>query len=177
MLNMLWQILGFFVVTMMLLTSLSRVPCAPQDVKDRIVKATNTLVGPPGPTVTQEKIVGALLELLDVAATITPDNQYREEIRYRIQVAKDLIKKDSLFNDKARQYLSFAYRMMTDGKKYEKPKELDEFITAAELQEKSLRYTRNLVAKAIESLGAGNEGETARLLLELVLMTITPVTG
>jgi hypothetical protein len=67
--------------------------------------------------------------------------------------------------------------MMTEGKKYEKPKELDEFITAEELREKSLRYMRNLTAKAIESLEVGNEGGSAKLLLELVLMTITPVRG
>lgn len=67
--------------------------------------------------------------------------------------------------------------MMTNGKKYEQPKEFEEFVTPRELQEKSLKYAKGLVDKALASLAAGNEGEAARLLLELVLMTVTPVLG
>jgi len=65
--------------------------------------------------------------------------------------------------------------MMTNGRKYEWPKELEKFVTPGELQEKSLKYIRGLVDKARTSLEAGKQGKTARLLLELVLMTETPV--
>jgi hypothetical protein len=157
--------------------SLWGVSVAQDDTKSRILKATNTLIGPPDPSMTREKITIVLLELLDLAAAITPDNQYRQEIRSRIDVAKDLIKKNSIFNDKAHQYLSFAYRMMTNGKKFEPPKELEEFVTPAELQEKTQKYMKGLVAKTLQSLEAGDAGETARLLLEMVLMTLTPATG
>jgi hypothetical protein len=169
--------LSLFVVTVMSFAILSGAPAPQEDMKDRIIKATKTLAGPPDPSATKEDIVSALLELLDIAAAIVPDNQYKEEIKYRIDVAKDLIKKDSLFNEKARQYLSFAYRMMTNGKKFEKPKDLEEFVTPAELQEKSIKYVKSLVDKALGSLRAGNKGETAKLLLELVLMTVTPIAG
>ena len=156
---------------------LSSVSAAQDPYKSRIVKATDVLAGPPDPSMTREKFTTVLLELLDLAAAITPDQPYGQEIRSRIDVAKDLIKKDSIFNDKARQYLSFAYRMMTNGKKYESPKDLEEFVTPAELQEKTHRYMKGLVASTLQSLEAGDRGQTARLLLEMVLMTMTPVTG
>jgi hypothetical protein len=169
--------LSLLMVTMISFASFSGTQAPPEDTKDKILKAAETLVGPADPSVTKEKIVSAILELLDISAAIIPDNEYKKDIIYRIDVAKDLIKNDSLFDDKARQYLSFAYRMMTNGKKYEKPKELEEFVTPAELQEKSMKYAKSLVDKALVSLEAGNKAETARLLLELVLMTVTPVSG
>ena len=157
--------------------SLSGALVAQDDCKSRILKATNALIGPPDPLMTREKITVVVLELLDLAAAMTPENEYRQEIRSRIDVAKDLIKKDSIFNDKARQYLSFAYRMMTNGKKFEPPKELEEFVTPAELQDKTQRYLKGLVARTVQSLEAGDTKETARLLLEMALMIATPVTG
>ncbi len=166
-----------FAVLGMLFTFLAGAQTALEDTKTRIIEATQIFFGSPDPAITKEKIVNALHELLDIAASITPDSEYKEEIKYRIDVAKDLLKNDSIFNPKARQYLSFAYRMMTDGKKYEKPAELDEFVTPAEAEEKGRKYAQKLVDEALSHLEEGNKGETARLLLELVLMIVTPISG
>jgi len=148
-----------------------------EDIKTRITEATQTFLGPPDPSITQEKIVNALHEILDIAASINPESEYKDEIKYRIDVAKELLKNDSIFNPKARQHLSFAYRMMTNGKKYEKPEELDEFVTPAEAEEKARKYAQKLVDEAIVHLENDNAGETSRLLLELVLMIVTPISG
>ena len=150
---------------------------ASQDTKARIEEAASIFSGPADPTITKAKILNALLELLDLSASLTPKSQYKAEIMYHIDVAKDLFQKESIFNEKARQYLSFAYRMMTNGKKYERPKELDEFVTPAEAQEKGQKYAQKLVEQALANLEVKNEGETAKLLLELVLMIVTPVSG
>lgn len=150
---------------------------APEDTKARIIEASQTFLGPTDPSITQEKIVNALNELLDIAASINPEFEHKDEIKYRIDVAKDLLKNSSIFNDKALQYLSFAYRMMTDGKKYEKPEELDEFVTPAEAEEKARKYAKKLIDEALVHLEDGNVGETAKLLLELVLMIVTPISG
>jgi hypothetical protein len=42
-------------------------------------------------------------------------SQYKDEITHHVEVAKELIENTSLFNDKARQYLSLAYRMTSPG--------------------------------------------------------------
>jgi hypothetical protein len=148
-----------------------------QDAKARIKEASGIFLGSADASVTKEKILSALLELLDVTASMTHESQYNAEIKNRIDVAKDLFQKESIFNEKARQYLSLAFRMLTDGKKYEKPKELDEFVTPAEAQEKARKYAIELVDKALACLDDGNELETAGLLLELVLMIVTPISG
>jgi hypothetical protein len=148
-----------------------------QDTKARIKEASSIFLGSADPSITKAKILSALVELLDVSASMTHESQYNTEIKYRIDVAKDLFQKESIFNDKARQYLSFAYRMLTDGKKYERPKELEEFVTPGEAQEKARKLANELVDKALASLEDGNELGTAKLLLELVLMIVTPISG
>jgi hypothetical protein len=171
------SVLCLMIITGMTVPNVSASPLVQDDVKSRIISTTNTLTRRQDPPLTMETIVGSVLELLDLSAAVTPDNQYKAEIQNRIAVARDRIKDLSLFDDKARQYLSFAYRMMTDGRKYEMPKELDEFVTPAELQEKTLRYVDRLVTQSLEALEAGNSQDSARLLLEIVLMTITPHQG
>jgi hypothetical protein len=169
--------LSLVFITGMIFSCLSEGPAAQDDTKEKIAKVTNTLTGQTDTPVTMEIIVDSLLELMDLSAAITPDNQYKEEIVSRIGVAKDLIKDGSIFDDKARQYLSFAYRMMTNGKKFEMPKDLEEFVTPAELQEKSLKYMKSLAARCLQSYEDGDKQETAKLLLEIVLATITPHPG
>jgi len=154
-----------------------RGPASVADYKDRILKATAPFLGPPDPALHLDRIAGMLAETLDLVVELTPDNRYKPEIKSRIDVGKELITTRSIFDEKARQYLSLAYRMMTDGKKFEPPKELDEFVTIAEFQVKLQKYMKDLVANSIRELEAGRRGETARLLLEIVIMTMTPLKG
>jgi len=156
---------------------LSAGTAAPEDTKARIKGASGIFLGATDPSVTSAQVLKSILELLDITAVLTPDSQYKKDIQYRIDVAKELFQKESMFDEKARQYLSLAYRQMTNGKKYEKPKELDEFVTPAEAQEKAQKYGRKLVEEACSRIDAGQPGEAARLLLELVMMIVTPISG
>jgi DNA primase len=145
-----------------------------KDPKARIVEASNVLFST---SATKETLVNSLVQLLDVVVTLTSNSKYKDEIGQRIDIAKDLIKDESLFNDKARQYLAFAYRMITNGQKYQNPKELDEFVTPSEAQDKAMKYAKKLIAKALTELELGHKENAARPLLELVLMVITPISG
>ena len=164
-------------VVFVLLVLVSAAPVAAQDAAAKIKAASAVLLGPPDATVTQADVVKALVELMDVAVFISGESPYTQEIHERINVARDLMMKTSIFNDKARQYVSFAHRMLSGGKKYEKPKELEEFVTPQELQEKSRKYGASLADGALAELGRGRKLEAARLLLELVLAVVTPVSG
>ena len=163
--------MGFLVI--MAIAGLSKAWHGLEDTKTKINEACDVFFNP-GASPTQENIVDSLSQLLDIAVSITT-SEYKEDIKYRIEVAKELFKDESLFNEKSRQYLSFAYRMMTNGQKFQTPKELDEFVTPDEAQEKAMKYTRNLMDKALVELDAGNPGVTAKLLVEFVLMIVTPV--
>ena len=160
-----------------LFLSLSGTPANAQDTAARIKEATSIFVGTPDPSVTPAQVRTALLAVLDITASVCPASPHQAEILDRIGIARELIGKDSIFNDKARQYLAFAYRMLTDGKKYEPPADLDQFVTPSEAQEKARAHAARLVEAAVGDWNGGRPAETARQLLELVLMIVTPIKG
>lgn len=171
---MIKRISCFSIITAMLIASLSGSLVDLKDTKTRIIEASTALFDS---SATKETIVNSLIQLLDVAVTLTSTSKYKDEIRHHIDVARNLIKNDSIFNEKARQYLSLAYRMITNGQKYQKPEELDEFVTPSEAQEKAIKYARGLIEKALAELKSDRKEDTAKVLLELVLMIITPISG
>jgi hypothetical protein len=150
---------------------------AQDDVRGRLVGATNALMGRGATPPNLEDFERSIRDLMDLAAAITPDNQYKAEIQSRLAVARDRVRDYSLFDAKARQYVSFAYRMMTNGRRYETPAELSQFVTPAELQEKTLRHIDSLVTQSLRSVDAGHRQDAARILLEIVLLTMTPSPG
>ena len=145
-----------------------------EDIEARLIKASNDLFDS---SPSKEKMVNSLIDFLDITLSLTASSKYRDEIKHHIDVAKELFKNSSIFNDKARQYVSLAYRMVTEGVKYQKPPELDEFITPAEAQEKALKYAKKLVEHARTSVRNGKDGNAAKLILELVLLIVTPISG
>jgi geranylgeranyl pyrophosphate synthase len=145
-----------------------------KDVKARIKEATDVFFGQ---SANKNTLVNSLIILINVVADLSSSSKYKDDIKYRIDVAKELIQNESLFNEKARQYLRFAYREITNGKKFQTPEELDVYVTPQEAQEKALKYSKELVKKALSELDSGHHEEAARLILELVLMIVTPQTG
>lgn len=163
-----------YIFTAISITSLLGVFIRAEDIESRITKASDKLFGP---ATSKEQMVDSLVEYLDITLSLTASSKYRDEIKHHIDVAKDLFKNSSIFNDKARQYVSLSYRMVTEGVKYQKPDELDEFITPAEAQEKAMKYAKKLIKDALISVKQGNVGKAARLILELVLLVVTPLAG
>jgi hypothetical protein len=170
------KIIVLFLIPIVLFSSNTTLCTEKENIKDKIIQAVDIWFNP-GPSVKMENMLDSLFQLLDIAGSITTAVEYKEDINYRIDVAKELFKEDSIFNEKARQYLSFAYRMMTNGKKYQKPEDLDVFVTPDEAQQKAVKYAKNLIEKALSELDAGHPGETAILLLEMVLMIVSPIEG
>jgi len=164
------------VIMLMVVSTLWGTLMGSEDTKAKIIEASEVFFNPDAAP-SKDIILDSLFQFLDISASITTAAEYKDDIKYRIDVAKELFKDDSLFNEKARQYLSFAYRMMTNGQKYEKPEELEVFVTSAEAQEKAMKYAKMLVEKALSELDDGHPGETAKILLELVLMIVSPVSG
>ncbi|MGD8539462.1 MAG: hypothetical protein PVI66_12160 [Candidatus Aminicenantes bacterium] len=144
------------------------------DIESRIIKTSDKLFGP---ATSKEHMVDSLIEFLDITLSLKASSKYTDEIKHHLDVAKDLFKNSSIFNDKARQYVALAYRMVTEGVKFQKPAELDEFITPTEAQEKASKYAKKLVEDACTSVRKGKDGNAAKLILELVLLIITPVSG
>jgi hypothetical protein len=162
------------VITVIFFSILSLGFLVGEDIETRIVKTSQQLFGP---SASPENLVDSLIEFLDITLSLTASSKHRDEIKHHVDIAKELIREKSIFNEKARQYLSFAYRMVSNGVKFQAPPELDEFVTPAEAQEKALKYCKKLVADARARVREGEPIEAAKLILKLVLMVITPVSG
>jgi hypothetical protein len=171
---MIKKISCFFIILAVLIASSSGAFVDMPDPKAVIIEAANALFKPPA---SQEILVDSLTQLLDVAVFLTSGSLHKDEITRHIEIAKDLIRDSSLFNEKARQYISLAYRMITNGQKYQRPAELDEFVTPKEAQQKAMKYAKNLIEKSLSELEAGHKEGAAIPLLELVIMVITPLSG
>lgn len=161
------------VSTCMLAAAITLACYGAEDTDARIAKASERLFS----SASQEAIGASLSEFLDITLTLAASSEHREEIKHHIDTARELILEKSIFHEKARQYLSFAYRMVSNGQKFQAPPELDEFVTPSEAQEKAIKYCRKLIADARSHVRKGEEIEAARMLLGLVLMIVTPVQG
>jgi hypothetical protein len=166
--------LSLIIFTIILFASSFGILIEAEDIDARITKAANVLSNP---ATSKEKMINSLVEFLDITIYLTASSKYRDEIKHHLEIAKDLFKNSSIFNDKAHQYISLAYRMVTGGVKYQKPPDLDEFITPAEAQEKGLKYSKKLVEEARASVIQGNNGIAAKHILKLVLLIVTPIKG
>jgi hypothetical protein len=160
----------------LLLIFLSHVeaPAAPGDVGKKIEQAARVLLGD---SASREEIVQALIQIIDCAAALSEESRYTEEIRTQLGIAKNEFSQKSLFSDKGRQKLAFAYRMLTNGQKYQTPRELDDFVTPDQAMEKARIYAGKLVKRALEDYKAGNHPQSAKKLVELALMIVTPMSG
>lgn len=143
-------------------------------VEKKIVELTNALFEG---SVGRDEIADNLNQLLDVVVSLSASSQYHDKIKYHVNVAQDLLKNDSIFNDKARQYMSFAYRMLTNGVKFKKPEELDVFVTPEEAAEKGMRYSKSLIENTLSALKEDQNEKAAAQLIAFVLMIVTPMDG
>ena len=144
------------------------------EIKLQIEQAVKVLLGE---SASPGGIVGALGQLLDCSAALAEGSQYNDEIKHHLRVAKEEFSNKSIFSDKGRQYLALVYRMMTEGRKYQPPAELDEFVTPKEGREKARQYGRKLVESALADLSEGKLEPAALALVELVLLIVTPMSG
>ena len=109
----------------------------------------------------------ALLRLLDVSILVLPKSEQAGDVRKSLEEARAEFKDHSPLSDDAYQHLARAYRVLNGGKDFQFPR-------ADSFEEAGARI-QDLLAAAIMSLKQNNEGPTCRLLLESVLMIITPI--
>ena len=144
------------------------------DLESQIKEATRLLLGN---AASQEELVQALAQLIDCASILSAESKYAAEIKIQLDIAKTEITQKSLFSDKGRQKLAFAYRMFTEGKQYQPPEELNDFVTPQQATEKAKNYIEKLVNNTLKDYKAGNHLQVAQNLVELVLMIVTPIQG
>lgn len=144
-----------------------------QDIEKKILAVKDILFKQAS---SKEDIKPALFQLLDIAIAIMPKSEYSNEFVRKIKVAKSELD-EHFFNEKGRQYLSLAYRIVNSGKRYQFPEELETFKVEAEFMAKAKKVVEGLFDSAITNYKSGNNEHAVKSLLEVVIMIVTPISG
>jgi hypothetical protein len=114
-----------------------------------------------------EQIQGALIRLRDAALLTLPQSEQAADARKKLEAARAELKDRSPFSEKGYQFLDQAYRALNAGKGFQFPDVHSIEEAKAQIQ--------SLVAASVAGLKKGPGGPTSRLLLECVIMVVTPM--
>lgn len=145
---------------------------ASTDPETMITHARSVILGPQG---SRDAMLDALVELLDATLLVLPETSYAGEFRSRIEAVRKLLGDGALFSDKVRQYLGLTYKLVTGGKAWQIPQEMQGPYREADTMEQARKAGGRLFDSALAERKAGRNEQCVRYLLEVVLMVITPV--
>jgi hypothetical protein len=127
------------------------------------------------PHFSRDAITNSLSDALGAALLILPDTaDYAADFKARIETVRKMFDNKELFSDKGRQYLGLAYQMVNGGKSWQLPEEL-KASDANRGIERASEICQSLLDSAQAELKAGQKEKAVRLLLEYVILVITPV--
>ena len=126
------------------------------------------------PHFSRDAITNSLADALGAALLILLETDYADDFRARIETVREMFEDEVLFSDKGRQYLGLAYQMVSGGKSWQIPEELKTHDAKKGI-ELSVEICQNLLDSALAELKAGRNEKAVRLLLEYVILVITPI--
>ena len=135
-----------------------------EDVQKMIRTASTVLLGG---SASDDQMRGALTQLLDAAILTIPKSEHAAAVRSNLEAARSELIAGSFFSEEGHQQLALAYRALSGGKPFEFPDV--HTIEAAKV------HIEKLVASSVDSIKKGQEGLASRLLLECVIMVVTPM--
>ena len=127
------------------------------------------------PELPREAVTRALADALSATLLILPKTDYADEFKSRIGTVRKMFEEGALFEDKARQYLGLAYRLVSGGGTWKIPAELKAADTARKGIEKAIEISAKLLDSALADRKAGRNVEACRALLDFVILVITPI--
>jgi len=121
-------------------------------------------------TSSQEQIRDALILLLDAALVTLPQTGSAADARSDLEAARGELKSVSIFSEKGYQRLSLAYRALNSGRSFQLPDR-----TTVHSIDEAKAHIQKLLTGAVASLKYENAGQTSKLLVESVIMVVTPI--
>jgi hypothetical protein len=135
-----------------------------EDVPKMIQTASGVLLDR---SASEDQIRDALVRLLDAAVLTLPQSAPAADARSNLESARTEFKDHSVVSEKGRQHLILAYRALNAGKDFQFP----EIHSIDEARD----HAQKLVAASIASLKKGQGALACSLLLECVIMVVTPI--
>lgn len=127
------------------------------------------------PDFSRDEITRALAEALDATLLIVPESEYAAELKSRVATVRKMFVEGALFEDKARQYLGLAYKMVTGGKSWEVPEELRSAYREAAIMDRAKKICVGLLDSSLAEHRAGRNERAVRDLISFVIFVITPI--
>jgi hypothetical protein len=114
-----------------------------------------------------KQMQGALVRLLDAAILTLPQSVQTADATSNLEAARAEFKNHSVFSETGYRHLSQAYRALNAGKDFQFP--------SVHSMEEARTHIQKLVNASVDSLDKGQSGLASRLLLESIIMVITPI--
>jgi hypothetical protein len=157
----------FMVITLVALLSVcTRAATDTGEIEAKIKLAVDYLLAPGGPGEDAKAGFKLLIEVIEMAA---PETEFPAEFRKKISKAKKLFDSTSIFNQEAISLIKDSYLLAHSGKKFQMPDNISSIKQAKE-------YAQKRIEEARKYLKQGKSGVCAKILLEIALMIVTPVT-
>jgi hypothetical protein len=127
------------------------------------------------PHFSREEVTKAMIDALDASLLILPQADYAAELKSRVATVREMFAKGAIFEDKARQYLGLAYKLVSDGQAWAVPEELKSKYRDAEITDPAKKICVALLDESLVELKAGRPEAAVRGLISFVIFVITPV--
>jgi hypothetical protein len=127
------------------------------------------------PHFSRDEIIQALIGVLDASLLVLPETSYAAEFKSRVGTVRTMFAQGVIFEDKARQYLGFAYKLAAEGQAWAVPEELKSAYREAEIMDGAKKICVALLDGAMDDLKAGRRERAVRNLISYVIFVITPV--
>lgn len=127
------------------------------------------------PHFSREEVTQALGEALDASLMILPASDNAAEVRSRIETVRKMFTDGALFEDKIRQYLGLAYKMVAGGKAWEIPAELQSAYRETDIMAQAKKICGALLDSSLAEHKSGRDEAAVRDLLSFVIYVVTPV--
>jgi hypothetical protein len=131
----------------------------------KIDAAMSHFFGPATPGADMKK---GFIYLIDAIEMTAPHTGFGEDFMGKIKEANTLFKSTSIFNDEGVALLHGGFKSINAGKDFEMPKEISSI-------EDARVYAKKQVVSAKKYLKDSNFDQSAKLLLEVAVMVVTPM--
>jgi hypothetical protein len=135
-------------------------------VDERIDLAMSHFFGQATPGADSKKGFIYLVDAIEMAA---PHTDFGDDFTGKITEANALFKSTSIFNEEGVALLHEGYREINSGKDFEMPKEISSI-------EDARQHARKQIVSAKKYLKANDFNSSVKLLMEVAVMIVTPMT-
>ncbi len=158
------QFIFLFILCILVSASCSRAVSNAEKIDARIKRAIDSWVDPKS----FDSCITGFKLLVDAVIIAAPETGFPAEFKENMSKAKKLYNSSSVLNPEVFALLNDSYRMINSGKDFQMPADLKN-------SDDTLKYASQRAEMARGHLKQGQTRECVKILLEIVIIYITPV--